>query len=84
MKDWQALARIDELSPLLRSLPREISPVRQNRSAGTWHRRVRRHLGFLGEVFVSGGDDVKVGNERQAAVNAGSFIGNQRHRRARL
>jgi hypothetical protein len=47
MKDWQPLARIDELSPLLGSLPREISPVRQNRPAGTW-RRVRRHLGFFG------------------------------------
>jgi hypothetical protein len=68
MKDWQPLARIDELSPLLGSLPREISPVRQNRPAGTW-RRVRS------EVFVSGGDDARVGNERQAAVNAAHSLG---------
>jgi hypothetical protein len=29
----------------------------------------------MSEVFVSGGNDVRVGNERQAAVNAAHSLG---------
>lgn len=42
MKDWQPAARIDELVPLLKSLP--LPPAQQYSPAGAWH-RMRRHLG---------------------------------------
>jgi hypothetical protein len=74
MKDWQPLARIDELTPSLRSLLEKLHLYRRTGRqargvgcAGTWV--------SLSGMFVSGGDDVRVGNERQAAVNAAHSLG---------
>jgi uncharacterized protein DUF4339 len=60
MKEWLPAAQIDEVVPLLKSLPPDIPPVYQQKSSsGPW-RKVRRHLGstialILGCLAVIGG-----------------------------